>query len=213
MATINKGILGGFSGKVGTVVGAKWRGKDVMRSLPTASGKTPTALQLAQRERFSLVIQFLTPIKSIVGKYFGIPQNSKSRLNEAVGYHLKNAITPVGDTYEMDYPEVLISKGDLPGLQSPGLTAGTGTQVALTWEDNSNQGLAQANDSLYVVFYSPATGYFEMFDAAANRDEEGANFTLPGYFGGDDVEGWATFIAADEQLAATSSYLGSITLP
>jgi hypothetical protein len=34
MGTFNKGILGGFSGKVGTVVGFNWRGLDVMRSLP-----------------------------------------------------------------------------------------------------------------------------------------------------------------------------------
>ena len=34
MAEIKKGILGGFSGKVGPVVGANWRGKDIIRSTP-----------------------------------------------------------------------------------------------------------------------------------------------------------------------------------
>jgi hypothetical protein len=43
MAKFNKGILGGFSGTVGTVVGANWRGMDVMRSRPKKSGSTPTA--------------------------------------------------------------------------------------------------------------------------------------------------------------------------
>jgi len=37
MGTYNKGILGAFYGKVGTVVGSTWRGKDVMRSLPRKS--------------------------------------------------------------------------------------------------------------------------------------------------------------------------------
>ena len=32
MGTINKGILGGFSGKVGNVVGGTWKGIDYMRS-------------------------------------------------------------------------------------------------------------------------------------------------------------------------------------
>ena len=41
MGTYNKGILGPFSGKVGTVVGASWRGKDVMRSLPKKTDRTP----------------------------------------------------------------------------------------------------------------------------------------------------------------------------
>ena len=30
MAEIKKGILGGFSGKVGTVVGANWRGTNIL---------------------------------------------------------------------------------------------------------------------------------------------------------------------------------------
>lgn len=34
MGTIKKGILGGFSGKVGTVVGSSWKGIAYMRSLP-----------------------------------------------------------------------------------------------------------------------------------------------------------------------------------
>jgi hypothetical protein len=32
MATFEKGILGGFSGKVGTVIGGNWKGIDFMRS-------------------------------------------------------------------------------------------------------------------------------------------------------------------------------------
>lgn len=40
MATLNKGILGGFSGKVGTVVGANWRGLDIIRSRPKISNAT-----------------------------------------------------------------------------------------------------------------------------------------------------------------------------
>ncbi len=33
MGTFNKGILGGFSGKVGNVIVSNWKGKDVVRSL------------------------------------------------------------------------------------------------------------------------------------------------------------------------------------
>ena len=45
MGTYNKGILGAFSGKVGPVVGATWRGKDVMRSLPKKTNRLATAFQ------------------------------------------------------------------------------------------------------------------------------------------------------------------------
>ena len=64
MGTYSKGILGSFTGKVGTVIGSSWNGIDYMRSLPRPSSKAPTALQLAQREKFGLVTKFVAPIKA-----------------------------------------------------------------------------------------------------------------------------------------------------
>jgi hypothetical protein len=55
MATFEKGILGGFSGKIGNVVGARWRGKDIMRSVPRSSSRLPTESQLYQRDNFRMV--------------------------------------------------------------------------------------------------------------------------------------------------------------
>lgn len=52
MATLSKGILGGFSGKVGPVVGATWRGMDVIRSRPKSSRRTPSERQLEQQLKF-----------------------------------------------------------------------------------------------------------------------------------------------------------------
>ena len=59
MARITKGILGGFSGKVGLVVGASWRGQDIIRSTPKPSSKPPSEKQLLQQLKFRLVIDFL----------------------------------------------------------------------------------------------------------------------------------------------------------
>jgi len=44
MGKIEKGILGGFSGKVGTVVGGNWRGIDYMRSKGKRSNTAPFAV-------------------------------------------------------------------------------------------------------------------------------------------------------------------------
>ncbi|HET6556446.1 MAG TPA: DUF6266 family protein [Prolixibacteraceae bacterium] len=43
MATFVNGILGGFSGKVGTVIGACWKGIDYMRGLATSITNSRTA--------------------------------------------------------------------------------------------------------------------------------------------------------------------------
>lgn len=83
MGTIKKGILGGFSGKEGTVIGANWCEIDVMRSLPKKSKNLPTASQLEQRLRFGLAMSFLSPIKAIkaiIDKAYGTHQGAQSKL-------------------------------------------------------------------------------------------------------------------------------------
>jgi hypothetical protein len=133
-------------------------------------------------------------------------------MNLAVSYHLRRATVLVGETYEMDYPEVLISKGDLPGMQSPTATSTVGTTLALTWQDNSDQGLAAPTDRLFVVCYCPELDRFEMYEDVTNRDDEEASLDLPSFYADKRVEVWATFVAANHHHAATSSYLGSIQL-
>lgn len=74
MGKLQKGILGGFSGTVGTVVGSNWRGKDIIRSRPKSSGKAPTEAQLLQRLKFKLVIGFVTPLQCSSGSFLPATQ-------------------------------------------------------------------------------------------------------------------------------------------
>ena len=212
MGTFSKGILGGFSGKVGNVVGARWRGKDIMRSLPQRGTYNPTQLQLDQRERFKTAIMFLTPIKEILSAYFGKPQGDKSTFNLATGYHIKNALLHDGTgIYDIDYPKVLIGKGDLRGLTNATVTP-DGMYITLTWSDNSGQGNAAATDELVVVAYCEALDLFETANTAGTRDLTTVQLPLPAYWASQNVEVWATFVSADKKQAATSTYLGTVTL-
>lgn len=49
MAIAKDGILGGFSGKVGNIVGLTLNGVPIMRVAPKASQKPPTEKQRMQR--------------------------------------------------------------------------------------------------------------------------------------------------------------------
>lgn len=212
MATFEKGILGGFSGKVGNVVGSRWRGKNVMRSLPQRGNYTPTELQLEQRERFKTVITFLTPIKGLLSKYYGKPQGDKSRYNLATSYHLTEALNPIPEGFAINYQKVLISKGDLRGMQQPTLAAAANQVLDLGWEDNSGQGNAAADDVLMVVVYAPAEQLFQVFNPASTRDQTSVQLTLPAFMAGFEVEVWASFVTQTGKGAAISSYLGAATV-
>ena len=210
MATFEKGILGGFSGKVGNVVGARWRGKNVMRSLPQRGKYVPTEEQMIQREKFSAVIKFLTPLKPIVGKYFGKSQAYKSIYNLATSYHLREALEEVNGVYVINYPKVLISKGELRGIIDPVLTPVAGQILQLSWTDNSGQGYANEADQIMVAVYSPMADLYQLYMAVARRDLGGTSLALPAFMAALEVQVWATFVTADGKSAATSNYLGAV---
>lgn len=212
MATVDKGVLGGFSGKVGSVVGFQWRGITVMRSLPQKNNRPPSEAQLLLRQRFRLVMGFLTPLKPIVTRFYEEAQGSSSPFNLATSYHLKQAVQLVDGAYVVDYPKVLISKGYLAWMEATGLSAEPGGNLSLSWEDNSGQAFASEDDKLLVSVYAPALNKFELFIPAALRADQAVTLSLPPSFSGQQIQCWATFVTHTEKAAATSTYLGSVTL-
>lgn len=212
MATYNKGILGAFSGTVGSVVGANWRGMNVMRSRPKKTTRTPTEIQMMQREKFGTVTGFLTPIRYVYNKYFGQNVGVKSRYNMAVSYHIRDAMELTDETYSMIYNKVMISKGDLQGVQEGTVSPEAGHQIKLEWLDNSGQGMALPDDSLLAVIYSPQLNLFQVFEYGAVREDAEATLTAMTYFAGMQVHCWVSFVNDNRKVSASSSYLGEITL-
>lgn len=212
MARITKGILGGFSGKVGTIVGASWRGQDIIRSTPKPSSRPPSEKQLLQQNKFKLVISFLQPLKNIQNRYFGSGSGSKSRTNMAVSYTISEAVQIVADVPEILFTKVLITKGDLAGFQNVTAAPQAAQVLRLTWEDNSVHGNANATDRVNLVCYCPSVGTFEIFESVADRASLTADMTLPSQYSGLDIEVWVYFNNAGETLACTSPYLGTFTV-
>ena len=72
MAILYGGINGPFSGKVGAVVGYKWKNKSVMRGLPSTRKGGPSPLQIQQHAKFRLMNAFLNPLT----KFLNITYNN-----------------------------------------------------------------------------------------------------------------------------------------
>ncbi|KFC22136.1 DUF6266 family protein [Epilithonimonas lactis] len=212
MATFNKGILGGFSGKVGTVVGANWRGKDIMRSLPKPSQKEPTEKQLLQQARFKLAVAFLQPLKTILSEYFGSSSGVKSRVNLATSYTINEAIQVVAGIPELIYNKVMITKGELTGFQNAVLTPQARGVLDLEWEDNSAQGNASASDQVNLVSYCKELNDFQIFEGIAIRSDLLASVTLPSFCIGKSIEVWAYLNTERQTFASNSFYLGEHTV-
>ena len=208
MATLSKGILGGFSGKVGPVVGATWRGMDVIRSRPKSSRRTPSERQLEQQLKFKLAISFLQPIKNIQSRFFGSGSGVKSRVNMAVSYTISEAIQMVAGLPELIFNKVLITRGELTSFQNAVLTTQPGGVLHLEWEDNSTQGDAAPKDQVSIVCYCAELNNWEIYEGIVMRSDLMADVTLPAYCLGKTMEVYAFLNNEKQTAASTSLYLG-----
>ena len=86
MGTISKGILGGFSGKVGTVIGGSWKGIEYMRSQPGRRSFIPSESRLAQQQKFALVMRFL-PMSGLLSISFHSFAVKMTGINNAFAYN------------------------------------------------------------------------------------------------------------------------------
>jgi len=211
MGIISKGILGGFSGTVGTVIGGSWKGIDYMRSQPAKRQFNPTAAQQAQQEKFALVMRFQESMVGLLRITFDNFANKMSGYNNAMSYNLKNAVTGTSSPYSIDYSLALISRGDLPNASGPAAAAGTAGNINFSWTDNSGMGQALATDKAILVAYSNTLNLSIYTLAGADRST-GAAILNAATFSGDTVETYIGFISEDGKSIATSLYLGQVTV-
>ena len=209
MGKIKTGILGGFQGKVGTVIGSTWRGESIMRALPKTAAKAPTESQRIQRLKFKAVSEFLNPLRSTLSTYFGNDTGVKSKYNMATSYHITNAVEITEQGTQILYPRVLVAKGTLFGFQNL-TTTPLETVITLNWEDNTVFGNAKAEDTVNVVCYIEEVNTFYVFESIANRDGLTASVTLPQNFLGYNVEVYAFLYDTVSKTSSNSVYLGSI---
>ena len=196
MARIKKGILGGVSGRVGSVVGGSWNGIDYVRSLPTSSNRSASALQMTQREKFRAMIRFLQPVNDIVSIGFNSYANGMSAFNAAFSWNYHNALSGDEATgYMVDYEKASLSKGTLSPVVQPVMQASANATIALSWLDNSGTQNALGSDILYYVAVNPVTRETVFQLNAARRDAAGLTVNLPVSWQGRTVHFLLGFVA------------------
>lgn len=213
MATFEKGIVGGFSGKVGPIVGSSFRGLDVLKSKPKKSNKPPTLEQQNYRMRFGLIVGFLNPLRRIIARGYGSGEGARSKLNLCISYHSRKAVVGDYPNLEIDYSQIILTKGELDGANNTIAGSGSPSSIDFTWTDNSGKGLNKATDLAVLVAYCPAK-HRHMFEIGpSTRESESATLTFAVDYPGETFHCWMAFVSADGLAASTSNYLGSITFP
>ena len=133
MGKIKQGILGGFKGKVGTVIGASWNGIAYMRGLAQSVKNPQTEAQLKQRS-------FFKEVQDLVG------QLSDEQLaflfpNSVKGMSRRNLLTKQLSAYPIETEEGkhadladIVSLGNAPTADLPDVSiVASRSAVTISW--------------------------------------------------------------------------------
>lgn len=212
MGRYKNGAFGAFTGKIGNLVGSTWNGIHYMRSVPAHRKDAKTEKQLAQRQRFRLMTSFLRKFRAVVNIGFKKGTGNMAASNRAMSYNIKNAISGDYPDYEVQYENLMLSRGELTGSHNASAESGSPGEITLTWKDNSGEGSASPDDMLVVALYNTERETVFYSTEAAERQDESVTLELPGSYEGTPVEAYIFFVSPDEEWTSDSDYLGSVTI-
>lgn len=212
MATILNGILGGFSGTVGTVIGASWNGIEYMRSRASHITQPNTPAQLEQRARFGLAGKFLRPLIPFLRVSYKELAVKKSAYNAAMAHTLENAVSGLYPDFAIDYTKVLVSQGNLLGVENAAAVSTTANTIDFSWDDNSSDFGGEATDKVVLVAYSPMLKKFATAIGPGTRLTESQTMTLPTIFTGQQVQTYIGFCNAGMSEFSNGEFLEVVTV-
>lgn len=209
MGKIKQGILGGFSGKVGTVIGSSWKGISYMRGQAQHVKNPRTEAQLEQRSKFSLTLAFLKPITAYIRIGYKTTANKQTPFNAAMSYIVKNAITGAYPDYELNFANILVSRGALEPAKNASYEAGAGSFIIKERGETTSTG--RATDILMPLIFNADKGEAVFSTSGASRADGQITVNIPADWSGDTCHLYLGLISEDGTAVSNSVYLGSAT--
>ena len=182
MAKLHQGILGGFSGTVGTVIGYRRNNQWFMRAKPRFVANPRTEAQQAHRRQFgdmvSLASRLLPALK--VGMRHYAPQHAMTA---------GNAFVHLNWTREgaISLKDMKLSVGPVPMVTFTEITVEDGV-LTLRWDKNLHHHGAKNEDTIKIYAYNEEQGLTQCV-ATAERRTRRLSTLLPDAFR--DAHLWA----------------------
>jgi len=207
MAKIKNGILGGFSGAVGPVVGVPWRDLDCIRALAKPRKIPFTPAELLQQAKLSIVSSFLRPMKNFLEISFKDFARKKTGANAAQSYNMKNAVIVRDGDVAILCSEALVTRGDLPNVKEAIAGSIVKDEVRFEWNNNAGLGKASEADKAILVVLCHALQTCKYTFEGGFRGDGAGFFRLNG-FSGYEVQTWLSFLSKDGKDIAPSLFTG-----
>jgi len=209
MAIIKKGLLGGFSGKVGPVVGYRAMGQDLMRSKAKPRTSPAVGKELYNRNKFRTAHQWLLPLIDFLRLGFQDYAPTFAGFVAAKSYLLRNAFTGKYPNQVFNPALTLLSYGTLDQSDTAEVSVPSADKMILRWSG----GEYEYNERCMYVIYHPESTT-ALFETAGNQRRFGkATIRLPKYLSGQNVLVYLAFTTDDRKNRSKSQFLGEFTIP
>jgi len=212
MAKLSKGIFGPVSGRIGSVVGATWKSIAYLRSMPRKKKQKTvrTPAQIANQMKFKFVTEWLVPFYPYVSNGFRHLAQEKTEINAAFSLNYKQAVKGKYPDVNISYPDVVLSKGNLPGLMEAEVSRNEPDVILLTWEKNEELYQVSFNDQLMLVLYSPELKIADGFIGGVKRASQKCTFKMNPKLANKALEVYVSTYTLNGKLVSDSIYLGRI---
>jgi len=219
MGTIKQGILGGFRGRVGNVIGSSWKGQDVMKIRPASVSNPNTERQQQQRAKFGLVGRFNRAHLNLIRIGFRAYTKNMTAGNAAMSYNLLNAVTGNFPDLSIDFSKVMISMGTLATVGDVSASSEASASVTLNWITNLQAANGSDSDQVIASLYDKKSGEVVYFPGCASRQEGTVDLDLPANWSGRIAEVFVflislegTGLSASRELVSNTVYAGSVEI-
>jgi hypothetical protein len=209
MGRTNTSVLGAFTGTIGPVTGYVRNGHNLLRSSTSSAKVTRTPLQLAQREKIRICNAFTSAFSGtgFLNKSFPAYGHGGTGYNRATSALMSRALTGVYPELSLNYEQVLISKGRLPGAEKAKAVLRPKHMIQFSFADNTTDGIASAEDTAILVGYAPQLQQ-AICTLYGGFRKDGKALLNVAPFKGYAVETWIGFLSKDETDASDSVWTG-----
>ncbi len=202
MSKMSMGYLGSQIGRLGTAVGSRWKGRDVMRAYQRYVSNPKTTAQQTNRAKFAILGSMASAVR--YAALVGMGQTAKElRLTECNVFLKENygnviALSPSDIT--VNYSAITLTKGKLPEASFGAVDFGTGSHLhieAVIADGGSDQPGAKATDDIYLFAYCPDKGQ-GVLSSATPRTSDKVSVNVPASWDGMDVHVWGFAVGAKD---------------
>lgn len=210
MGRFKGGSNGAFSGKVGSVVGSNWRKIKYIKGLPKRSHKQASEAQLAQREKFQIIVKFVYDILPVIEKGCDRKKTQyNTAANVAVSYNALHALNANGRG--INFSRIKISDGSLPKAADAFALWTTEDCLRVNWNPLPRSPSTSADDEATLLLYWPGSSTFLSKVAEAVRSDGSIDIPVDPLKSSDECHLYI-FFTSPKKISSPTFYIGDVSI-